>query len=154
MEMHRVEEVEKGTEQQRRSSIKRHGRLMPLFVFIRNSDIEAEGGFLLTGKLFVDVPRKKMQKNGTRQMIAETIQNIAADHDRLGHNAIMIGWPGDPPSDANEVEENDALMKAWTDKCQCIGVRVDPREYNGSLRLDSEQMQEMGLAVQGPATKQ
>ena len=152
MEMHRVEEVEKGTEQQRRSSIKRHGRLMPLFIFIRNSDIEAEGGFLLAGKLIMDIPHKKMQKK--QQMIAELIRNLTADRHRIGSNALVICWPGEAPSDADEVEHNDALMMAWIDKCQCIGVRVDPREYDGSLRLDSEQMQEMGLAVKGPATKQ
>jgi hypothetical protein len=121
--------------------------VMPAFVFHRRRHVELEAGFILAGQLIVDIPKTKKPKERDRRMVMKIIQQLTAEAQsgRMPIDGLIFGWHGGvkPP---NAVDTNDdAIMSAWADRSMIIGVRVDPRPNDGSLRLDSDALAQMGL---------
>jgi hypothetical protein len=120
---------------------------MPLFIFVRRSDIERETGLILAGQLIVDIPKKtKKPKRRQQQMINEIMQQLTdgARSGQLPADTIVYGWRGGcRPANAVDVD-NDALMAAWAKERIVIAVRVDPRN-DGHVRVDSDMALQMGL---------
>jgi hypothetical protein len=112
--------------------------IMPVFVFARRRDIELAAGFILVGRLVLDMPEpaegaaRKMPKRVTRK-VDEIIRYLTtrAQSGRMPDDAVIYGWPGEckPP---NAVDTNDdAVMTAWANTRLVIDVRVVvPRALN------------------------
>jgi hypothetical protein len=126
----------------------------PFFAFQRRHAVELEAGFSLAGQLFLNVPAPETRKMSKR--VDQTASNIvqmlaaAAQTGKMPLDAIVYGWPGGhKPPNAVDVHD-EAVMGPWAKKCLVIGVRVDPRPNDGFLRLDSDALQQMGLANPAP----
>lgn len=130
---------------------------MPLFAFWRSRDVELEAGFILAGTLVLDVARlknKSMPKR-TQRLINEIVQRLSvnAQSGRMANYDSVFGWPAEHKP-LNAVDTSDeALMTAWAKDRLIIAVRVDHRN-DGFLRVDSDMMRQMGLAVPAPDSQQ
>jgi len=127
---------------------------MPAFVFHRRRNIELEAGFVLAGQLVVDIRKGEKLKPRHEQLIGSIIQYLCqwAQSGEMPEDAIIYGWPnGKRPPDADQTIDDDALMAAWAKDRMIIAVRVDSRDPDEGLRLDSEIMRQMGLAPDGSA---
>jgi hypothetical protein len=124
----------------------------PLFVFIRRRNIEFEAGFILAGQMIVDIPKSEKPTEHQQQVIAKVIRRLTDDAQsgRMPEDAILYGWPASEASrPANAIDiDDDAVMANWAKDRVVIGVRVDPRN-DGYLRIDSDQLRQMGLAGNG-----
>ena len=119
----------------------------PLFVFIRNHEVEAEVGIELAGTLYLDVPRKKIGKRATQKLVQDLLR-IIKDRD-LAPNEGMYGWPdkrGAFYSDA--ITDNDELMAEWSRHCTIIKVRLMTSDGEPP-RPDSELLRCAGFAKTG-----
>jgi len=122
---------------------------MPVFVFARRRDIELESGFVLAGRLFLDVPKPSGEDlpDRVKRMTADIIQQLTAmaRSGRMPDYAVTYGWPGGcRPPNADDITGNDALMAAWARDGLTIEVLVDPRN-DGVVRVDSGTMRQIGL---------
>jgi hypothetical protein len=68
--------------------------IMPAFVFWRRRNIELEEGFILAGRLFMDIPRRAKLKGADRRMIATIVRKLTekAQSDQMPDDAIVYGW--------------------------------------------------------------
>jgi hypothetical protein len=110
----------------------------PAFLFARRRDIEIEAGLILAGTLFLDIPKRRMERR-QEQMILEITGQLYAmvRSGQMGDDAVICGWPhGAKPANAADVHD-DALMGAWAKERIKIAVRIAPR-YDGMLRIDSD----------------
>ncbi|MCK1640339.1 hypothetical protein IVA95_22700 [Bradyrhizobium sp. 157] len=120
-------------------------KIMPLFVFQRRRHIELEGGSILAGQPIVDNPKQAQLKARHKQMINSIVQKLGAEatSGRMPADALVLVRTARP---ANAVEtSNDKVMAAWAKNSLVIGVRVDPHN-DGFLRIDSDQLRQMGLS--------
>ena len=121
-------------------------QIMPFFVFARRRDIEREMGFILAGRLFVDIPKRKKPNRRQQRLIKESVQRLteAAASGQMPDDAVVYGWPGGcKPTNAVDVDEG-AVMAAWAKEHIVIELRVDSRD-SGHIRLDSDILLQMGL---------
>jgi hypothetical protein len=124
-------------------------QVMPSFVFGRRRDIELEAGFTLAGNLVIDIPRrtkklKKRHKRMFQDIVKGLIEMVVAG--QMPDDAMIYGWPnGGRPANADAITDNDELMTEWARTRHHIVVRVDPREDDGPLRLDSDIAKRLGL---------
>jgi hypothetical protein len=98
----------------------------PLFVFVRKIDIEREGGFILAGRLYVDVSKiKEPDRRQKKKVIAELIEMLAAiAQDGMDDDALIIAWAdGRKPANAVDVDD-EALMQPWRGRTTHVEVRV------------------------------
>jgi hypothetical protein len=123
--------------------------IMPKFVFIRNSAIEREGGYVLAGDLVVNERKPKHGKSPPRrvQLIVRSIlERLAEMAGETAVDDVLVGWPaGDKPENAANIDLV-ALMRAWAKDRLTIGVRVDPRN-DGLMRFDSDILRHMGVGT-------
>jgi hypothetical protein len=120
--------------------------VMPAFVFVRYRDIELEGGFVLAGRLFVDIPARSKPKKRDWRMVQTTIRELAtrARSGSMPQDAIIVGWPGgEKPPNAVDTRNNE-IMAAWAEKSTVFAVRVDPHN-DGLVRFDSDLLASLGL---------
>ena len=121
--------------------------IMPAFVFERRSHIEREAGFILAGHLIVDIPKTKKLRGRDQRMINQFIQRLTTDAQSgsMPADALVFGSHGDvkPPKAVDT--KNDAIMSAWAARSVSITVRIDPRPFDGRMRVDSEVLRQMGL---------
>jgi hypothetical protein len=126
-------------------------RTMPAFIFQRYRHIELDGDFIFAGQLVVDIPKgEKLKPSLERriQYIIECLLHMVQDGE-MPEDAFLWGWPGatgladgDPPPDAQEIIEDDALIAAWAKDRLLIAVNVD--------HLDSDIMWQMGMVGMAP----
>jgi hypothetical protein len=93
-------------------------------------------------------PDRRDDRGRRRRMVAEIVQQLTAgaQSGRMPVDALVFGWHGGvkPP---NAVDTNDdAILSAWANRSMIIAVRVDPRPDDGSLRVDSDALAQMGLS--------
>jgi hypothetical protein len=123
--------------------------IMPVFAFFRCHDIELEGGFVLAGHLVVDIPKGTKPKRRHQKTLSNIIKGLLrADRaEKLPrHNVACYGWDeNNRPENFREIEDDDALMKAWADRCISVGIRVCAHD-DGMMRLDSHLLRQIGLA--------
>ena len=92
--------------------------IYPLFVFFRRRDTERANGFVLAGRLIVDIPKKKKKAIRRQQhMIIEIVERLSkqARSGEMPDDAIVYGWPtseGSRPANAVNVDD-EAMMAAW-----------------------------------------
>jgi len=124
------------------------------FVFERHHDLELEG-YALAGVLIIDFPKSKRRVPDRAQRMANPIilhLSKMAQAGQLPHDAIVYGWKnGIKPPNADDITENDVVIKAWADKRVCIGVRAST---DGRFPVDSHMLQQMGLAARTPSSRQ
>jgi hypothetical protein len=121
---------------------------MPAFVFHRRRDIELEAGFVLAGQLIVDIPAETELEGHHKQMLESIIKQLGemATANQMPDDAAIFGWPnGQRPVGADAIMDDNKLMSAWAARSICIAVRIDPRENDGTLRLDSDIAKQLGL---------
>jgi hypothetical protein len=121
--------------------------LFPMFVFERRSHVEREVGYILAGQLIVDIPNAKTLKRRHQRLVEEIIDQLIAEAQsgRMAEDAMVFGWHG-RAHPSNEVDvTNDTIMSAWAKRSLVIAVRVGPRPSDGYLRIDSDQLRQMGL---------
>jgi hypothetical protein len=119
-------------------------RIMPAFVFVRRHDIELEAGFILAGRLIVDLPRQVGLTEDQREMVGAIIQHLTdeAQSGRMPTDAVVYGWHGGRrPSDAVDTSNNE-VMAAWAKDCRTYAVRIDPRN-DGRMRIDSDILRQL-----------
>jgi hypothetical protein len=123
--------------------------VMPAFVFVRRHDIELEAGFILAGRLIVDLPNEGEATQHEQEMVSAIVQQLTADAQsgKLSDaNDLVVGWrspDGCPPENAADIDD-DALMASWAKDRLAITVRVDPRN-DGYVRLDSDIIRQLDL---------
>jgi hypothetical protein len=129
--------------------------IMPAFVFWRRRNIELEEGFILAGRLFMDIPRRAKLKGADRRMIATIVRKLTekAQSDQMPDDAIVYGWgDGLRPPNADAITSNNEVMAAWARNRLVIEVRVDPRS-DGLMRVDSDLARQLGRPVIIKATQ-
>jgi hypothetical protein len=111
---------------------------MPLFVFMRQPDIELEAGFILAGRLVVDRDMEELLPDIVAQLLKEAARSGAET------NTMTVGWKGDGGRPPNAVDINDDMVTAaWRKNfCLTVEVRVDPRN-DGMVRFDSDIMRQL-----------
>lgn len=123
--------------------------VMPAFLFVRQSQVELEAGYILAGHLIVGIPKRSTLGRRDRRMIAEIIDHLkaAALSGALPANGHSIGWHGARPADA--VARDDAqAWTAWEKRCTAISVRVDPRQ-DRFARVAREALKQEGVIHEG-----
>jgi hypothetical protein len=118
---------------------------MPLFIFERRHDIELEAGFILAGRLIIDLPKQLKLKRRQQRMLTDIIQQLThrAQSGQMPDDAIVLGWrDGYRPPNADDNISNDELMASWAKDRLTIAVRVDPRKA-GLLRIDSDMARQL-----------
>jgi hypothetical protein len=129
-------------------SIAAQAQVMPAFVFHRRRDIELEAGFVLAGQLIVDILTETELEGHHKQMLGSITKQLGemVAANQMPDDAVIFGWPnGQRPANADTITDNDKLMAAWAQDRLTIIVRVDPREDDGTLRLDSDIAKQLGL---------
>jgi hypothetical protein len=103
---------------------------LPDFFFGRDKAAEEANGFTLAGKLVTDIPR---HKKPSEREIAEIIR-ILMDKVRRDPDLQEIGlWrSGAKPAGRIVPPFPDAPMIARAERCNVLGVRVDPNAPDGS----------------------
>jgi hypothetical protein len=105
--------------------------IMPAFVFARRRDIELTAGFILAGRLVMDVPKpaegvgRKMPKHVARK-VDEIIRVLAtrALSGRTPDYTVAYGWPGECKPPNAVATDDDAVMTAWANTRLVIDVTV------------------------------
>jgi hypothetical protein len=121
-------------------------QIMPFFVFVRRRDIEREMGFILAGRLVIDIPKRKTPNRRQQRLINESVQELieAAVSGQWPDGAVVYGWPGGcKPTNAVDVND-DAVMAAWAKEHMVVELRVDSG-HGGQIRFDNDILLQMGL---------
>jgi hypothetical protein len=118
---------------------------IPAWLFYRERHIELEGGFILAGRLTVDLPAKTKLKARNADRVAAIIEQLLTyqpPNNVLPDHAVIYGWHhGTRPSNADNDEimiawENSAVAVAWAKRSMKILVRVDPRDLDRYLKRE------------------
>jgi hypothetical protein len=100
--------------------------VMPTFLFVREPDIEREGGFLLAGQLLFVRNDTKWSLDEQERRVAKIVIQLmdAAEAGTMPPTGMTWGWPsGTMP--ANAVLTNDeARIRAWMRERHAIKIRV------------------------------
>jgi hypothetical protein len=98
----------------------------PLFGFRRDHDVEVGEGFVLAGRLFVDVPKERMQDERNREVIKGVIDNLVqqARIGRLPLDYFGYGWRDAVPENDEAILTNEEHMTSWRKRCTKIDVRI------------------------------
>ncbi len=119
----------------------------PKFLFARRRDIELEAGFLLAGRLVVDMPKTTKPGGRRGRVVHNIIQSIykLSQSGEMPDDAMVAGWRnGRKPENAADIHD-DALMAAWSRTRLIVDLRFDPRPEHDGLRIDSDLLRQMGL---------
>jgi hypothetical protein len=117
---------------------------MPDFIFIRDQEVEIEGGFVLAGTLITSIQKTAKPRAPTereQEMISEAIERLTAESKQMTADAVIFIWGmagiGAVPTDAE--------IGAWAKDHIKITVRIDPRPNDGSFRLCETDLRRMGI---------
>jgi hypothetical protein len=100
--------------------------VMPLFLFVREPDVEREDGLLLAGQLFFVRNDSKWSLDEQERRIVTIMHPLidAAEAGTMPATGAMWGWPGGTKP-ANVVNTNDEVrMSAWMRERRAIKIRI------------------------------
>jgi hypothetical protein len=112
--------------------------VVPAFVFVREDDVEASDGYLLAGRLVVDIPEYDGEMRDEDQGLIDEVLLLLSDHARLGRmpkKAYVVGWWGGArPSNAIDTNDN-GLMSAWAADRMSVEVRIGGSRGGGHITI-------------------
>ena len=117
-----------------------------MFVFLRQSEVEREGGYFLAGCLFVDLPKDAESSEGNQALVVSIIDGLLRQAIDGDLSDVNIGCKrGDRFPDGLDVDD-DAAMAAWAKDRLQIGVRVNPTDAMGdNILLDTVTLRQLGF---------
>jgi hypothetical protein len=106
-----------------------------MFLFYRNDGIERDGGYLLAGKLVVDLPKDAEANEANKAMVASIAQELTQRARCRALAPVTIGWErGERPPKGVDVD-SDAALERWASDRFTIGLRVEPPDATGDALI-------------------
>jgi len=127
---------------------KRMPKVMPEFVFERLRHIEIEAGYILAGTLIVDIPKGKSLNKRRQRRVNQILQMLTdmVQSGQMPNDAMIYCWPpGQTPTNADAITDDESLMTQWVKTRMAIGVRAG----NDGFRADSDMMRQLGYSPSG-----
>jgi hypothetical protein len=101
--------------------------VMPIFLFVREPDVEREGGFLLAGQLVFVRNDTKWSLDEQEKRVAEIVIPLidAAEAGTLPPAGMTWGWPKGTEHNA-ALTNDEARILPWMRERRAIKIRVPP----------------------------